>query len=184
MQSRPALLRQQHGCWQMLPPAANQQPRHVCHPFPRVLKQVHTLWRPLPQAARRQASRLRSEAAPSAAALPVTEDVGLDARVCVVLGTQWGDEGKGKLVDILAQKYDIVARAQVNDHGSSYLGLMQNGRVCTLCCAAHFISAACDLACVVFVSLHGAQSTNAGGALHCRSAGHAVSASGREPAGQ
>jgi hypothetical protein len=30
-----------------------------------------------------------------------------------VLGTQWGDEGKGKLVDILAHQYDIVARAQV-----------------------------------------------------------------------
>lgn len=36
-----------------------------------------------------------------------------DAQVTVVLGTQWGDEGKGKLVDILAQQYDIVARAQV-----------------------------------------------------------------------
>eukprot|EP00877_Chromochloris_zofingiensis_P010992 jgi/Chrzof1/6146/Cz17g13050.t1 len=34
------------------------------------------------------------------------------AQVCVVLGTQWGDEGKGKLVDILAQQYDVVARAQ------------------------------------------------------------------------
>lgn len=32
--------------------------------------------------------------------------------MAVVLGTQWGDEGKGKLVDILAQQYDIVARAQ------------------------------------------------------------------------
>lgn len=32
--------------------------------------------------------------------------------MCTVLGTQWGDEGKGKLVDILAQQYDIVARAQ------------------------------------------------------------------------
>lgn len=30
-----------------------------------------------------------------------------------VLGSQWGDEGKGKLVDILAQQYDIVARCQV-----------------------------------------------------------------------
>lgn len=30
----------------------------------------------------------------------------------MVLGTQWGDEGKGKLVDILAEQYDIVARAQ------------------------------------------------------------------------
>jgi len=35
-----------------------------------------------------------------------------DAQVCVVLGTQWGDEGKGKLVDILGQTYDVVARAQ------------------------------------------------------------------------
>ena len=34
------------------------------------------------------------------------------AQVCVVLGTQWGDEGKGKLVDVLAQQYDVVARAQ------------------------------------------------------------------------
>lgn len=31
--------------------------------------------------------------------------------VCVVLGAQWGDEGKGKLVDVLAnQGYDLVAR--------------------------------------------------------------------------
>lgn len=29
-----------------------------------------------------------------------------------MLGSQWGDEGKGKLVDILAQQYDIIARAQ------------------------------------------------------------------------
>eukprot|EP00897_Mesotaenium_endlicherianum_P006591 jgi/Mesen1/5960/ME000301S05089 len=34
------------------------------------------------------------------------------SRVCAVLGTQWGDEGKGKLVDILAQRYDVVARCQ------------------------------------------------------------------------
>ncbi len=30
----------------------------------------------------------------------------------VILGLQWGDEGKGKIVDYLAQKYDIVARFQ------------------------------------------------------------------------
>jgi len=28
-----------------------------------------------------------------------------------IAGGQWGDEGKGKLVDILAEKYDIIARA-------------------------------------------------------------------------
>ena len=30
----------------------------------------------------------------------------------VVVGTQWGDEGKGKIVDVLAPKYDVVARFQ------------------------------------------------------------------------
>jgi hypothetical protein len=28
----------------------------------------------------------------------------------VVLGTQWGDEGKGKIVDALCGQYDIIAR--------------------------------------------------------------------------
>ncbi len=32
--------------------------------------------------------------------------------VDVILGLQWGDEGKGKIVDTLAPKYDIVARFQ------------------------------------------------------------------------
>ena len=32
--------------------------------------------------------------------------------VDVILGLQWGDEGKGKIVDHLANKYDIVARFQ------------------------------------------------------------------------
>ena len=35
---------------------------------------------------------------------------GLKSRVTSVLGCQWGDEGKGKLVDILAEGHDIVAR--------------------------------------------------------------------------
>jgi adenylosuccinate synthase len=32
--------------------------------------------------------------------------------VDVLLGLQWGDEGKGKIVDYLAPKYDVVARFQ------------------------------------------------------------------------
>ena len=32
--------------------------------------------------------------------------------VDVILGLQWGDEGKGKIVDHLADRYDIVARFQ------------------------------------------------------------------------
>lgn len=31
--------------------------------------------------------------------------------VLVVLGAQWGDEGKGKLIDLLTAEYDILARA-------------------------------------------------------------------------
>ena len=34
------------------------------------------------------------------------------AKVDVLLGLQWGDEGKGKVVDFLTPKYDVVARFQ------------------------------------------------------------------------
>jgi len=30
----------------------------------------------------------------------------------LIVGIQWGDEGKGKIVDLLAQEYDVVARYQ------------------------------------------------------------------------
>lgn len=33
-------------------------------------------------------------------------------RMDVLLGAQWGDEGKGKVVDVLAPDYDIIARFQ------------------------------------------------------------------------
>lgn len=32
--------------------------------------------------------------------------------IIVVIGAQWGDEGKGKIVDLLADRFDIVARYQ------------------------------------------------------------------------
>ncbi len=35
-----------------------------------------------------------------------------DSRVLVVVGAQWGDEGKGKLVDVLAERADWVVRYQ------------------------------------------------------------------------
>ena len=52
-----------------------------------------------------------------------------DNRVTVVLGSQWGDEGKGKLVDLLAANVKFVARCQggnnaghtvVDPNGSKY----------------------------------------------------------------
>ncbi|HSM46762.1 MAG TPA: adenylosuccinate synthetase, partial [Draconibacterium sp.] len=33
-------------------------------------------------------------------------------KVDVLLGLQWGDEGKGKIVDVLTPKYDVITRFQ------------------------------------------------------------------------
>ena len=35
-------------------------------------------------------------------------------QVTVVLGAQWGDEGKGKLVDLLTENMEVVARSDMN----------------------------------------------------------------------
>lgn len=37
----------------------------------------------------------------------------IKGKALVVLGAQWGDEGKGKCVDLLAEQADVVARCQV-----------------------------------------------------------------------
>ncbi|KPJ13940.1 Adenylosuccinate synthetase [Papilio machaon] len=42
-------------------------------------------------------------------------------KVTVVLGAQWGDEGKGKVVDLLAVNSDIVCRCQIRPCYSSTL---------------------------------------------------------------
>ena len=39
----------------------------------------------------------------------------------VVVGTQWGDEGKGKIVDWLSERADVIARFQ---------GGLKNGQLC------------------------------------------------------
>jgi adenylosuccinate synthase len=56
---------------------------------------------------------LQVYSAAAAPAAPTLVEDKFPAQVVAVLGTQWGDEGKGKLVDILAHQYDVVARAQV-----------------------------------------------------------------------
>lgn len=42
-------------------------------------------------------------------------------KVTVVLGAQWGDEGKGKVVDLLAMDADIVCRCQVPSYAVDLL---------------------------------------------------------------
>ena len=53
-----------------------------------------------------------------------------------IVGTNWGDEGKGRMVDLLSEKYDIVVRYQggnnaghtvVNEKGKFVLNLMPAG---------------------------------------------------------
>lgn len=71
-------------------------------------------------------------------------------QVVYVAGSQWGDEGKGKLVDIMSQKYDIIARSAgganaghtivVNKGGKSEKfvfhllpsGVLHEGKICII----------------------------------------------------
>ena len=41
--------------------------------------------------------------------------------VDVILGLQWGDEGKGKIVDYFAPNYDVVARFQGGPKCRTYI---------------------------------------------------------------
>ena len=56
--------------------------------------------------------------------------------IAVVCGINWGDEGKGRVVDYLASGFDVVVRYQggnnaghtvVNDHGTFKLNLIPSG---------------------------------------------------------
>lgn len=64
----------------------------------------------------------------------------------VVIGTQWGDEGKGKIVDLLTEKADCVVRYQGGHNaghtvvidGEKYIfhlipsGIVHHGRICLI----------------------------------------------------
>jgi adenylosuccinate synthase len=66
--------------------------------------------------------------------------------ISVLVGSQWGDEGKGKIVDILSEDYDIVARYQgganaghtVEIGNNKYIlhlipsGILREGVVCVI----------------------------------------------------
>lgn len=50
-------------------------------------------------------------------------------KVTVVLGAQWGDEGKGKVVDLLAQDADMVCRCQVRTPPATHINVTVSQRV-------------------------------------------------------
>ena len=68
------------------------------------------------------------------------------SHIIVVIGAQWGDEGKGKIVDLLSERFDIVARfqgghnaghsVQVGDRSFALhlipSGIVHPGKVCVL----------------------------------------------------
>ncbi|HEY0386721.1 MAG TPA: adenylosuccinate synthase [Pyrinomonadaceae bacterium] len=66
--------------------------------------------------------------------------------IIVIIGAQWGDEGKGKIVDLLAERFDVVARYQGGHNAghSVYVGdrsfvlrllpsgIVHEGKICVL----------------------------------------------------
>src|SRR5271165_3911151 len=42
--------------------------------------------------------------------IPVTELAVKRGKTAVIVGAQWGDEGKGKIVDVLSENFSVVAR--------------------------------------------------------------------------
>ena len=49
----------------------------------------------------------------------------------VVVGTQWGDEGKGKITDFLAEQADVIARFQAVITQATQLNLVEKRTNCT-----------------------------------------------------
>ena len=52
----------------------------------------------------------------------------MSSKLDVVLGLQWGDEGKGKIVDVLAGRYPAVARFQGGPNAGHSLHFDEIGR--------------------------------------------------------
>ena len=55
---------------------------------------------------------------------------------CAIVGINWGDEGKGRIVDLLSKRYDYVVRYQgggnaghtvINEYGKFALHLIPSG---------------------------------------------------------
>ena len=57
-------------------------------------------------------------------------------KTCAIVGINWGDEGKGRMVDLIAKDYDVVVRYQggsnaghtvINEYGKFALNLIPSG---------------------------------------------------------
>ncbi|KAG8097065.1 hypothetical protein GUJ93_ZPchr0013g34014 [Zizania palustris] len=96
---------------------------------------------------RRRPSALAAVSTAAVEADPAADRVSALSQVSGVLGSQWGDEGKGKLVDVLAPRFDIVARCQgganaghtiYNSEGKKFAlhlipsGILHEGTLCVV----------------------------------------------------
>ncbi len=68
------------------------------------------------------------------------------SKVVIVVGTQWGDEGKGKIVDLYAESADVIARFQGGNNAGHTLvvkgeqtilhlipsGILHNNKICVV----------------------------------------------------
>ena len=79
---------------------------------------------------------MQRAAVPGANLIFLKQKWGLPMPANIVVGTQWGDEGKGKIIDIIASRADVVVRSQggnnaghtvVNDGQTYKLHLIPSG---------------------------------------------------------
>ena len=49
------------------------------------------------------------------------------SRTAVIIGAQWGDEGKGKIVDVLSEQFSVVAR-YAGGHNAGHTVIINGNR--------------------------------------------------------
>ena len=54
-----------------------------------------------------------------------------------ICGINWGDEGKGRMVDLLSEKFDIVCRYQ-GGNNAGHTVINERGKLCSIFCLRGF----------------------------------------------
>ena len=73
-------------------------------------------------------------------------EFGIEMANTILIGAQWGDEGKGKIIDVLTTKADVIVRSQGGNNaghtivhgGKTYIlhlipsGILRSGKTCVI----------------------------------------------------
>lgn len=54
-------------------------------------------------------------------------------KTCAIVGINWGDEGKGRMVDLLTRDYDVVVRYQGGGN-AGHTVINEYGNLRCICC--------------------------------------------------